>query len=166
VIDGAKFWLKAQKVGECWEWTGSRQSNGYGVLYPNGKKQPREVAHRVAYKMEVGPIPEGHVVCHRCDNPPCVRPSHLFVGTQKDNIQDCKAKGRMNPYKRHGEKNPRARLTREQVAEIRKLYVIGRYKPNQKNAPYTSKKLAKMFGVAASTIRLVTCGRNWAEVAL
>ena len=77
---------------DCIEWQGPRYPNGYGqVRLP---KQRSRGAHRVAYEQAFGPIPEGMVVCHRCDNPPCVNPEHLFVGTQLDNQRDMRAKGR------------------------------------------------------------------------
>lgn len=156
-----RFWSKVDKSGDCWLWTGNTTKAGYGVCYPDGKSTPRRLAHRAAWEEANGQIPDGLSICHRCDNPPCVRPDHLFSGTQADNIRDMMSKGRHGYYDKSGEKNPRARLTSKQVAEIRRLYAIGRYKPRQKNAPYDSKRLSAMFGVARSTIRLVTCGRNW-----
>lgn len=76
----------------CWPWAGYRQREGYGLVRKKG--QPAEAAHRVAYRLFVGPIPPGMVVMHRCDNPPCVRPDHLRVGTQAENLADMRAKGR------------------------------------------------------------------------
>lgn len=146
-------------MNDCWEWMGALTYQGYGVY---GK--PKRLAHRLSWEHYNGPIPDGMFVCHKCDNPPCVNPEHLFLGTQADNMRDMDSKGRRaKPYDRHGVKNPRARLTPDQVAEIRRLYALGRYKPKQKKGvPYDSKRLSIMFGVARSTIRLVTCGRNWA----
>lgn len=75
----------------CWVWTGRRHPFGYGLISRNGKPYN---AHRLSYEMHVGPITDGLWVLHRCDNPPCVNPDHLFLGTQSDNMQDCKIKGR------------------------------------------------------------------------
>ncbi len=78
-------------MNECWEWTGTRQGQGYGILYVEGKST---LAHRFAWAFANGPIPAGMQVLHHCDNPPCTRLSHLFLGTQKDNMQDMASKGR------------------------------------------------------------------------
>lgn len=92
-----RFWSKVQKADgdRCWIWVGGKTSNdtfGYGHISVRSRLQ---VASRVSYELSVGPIPEGQRVLHRCDNPPCVRPDHLFLGTQADNIRDCRRKGRM-----------------------------------------------------------------------
>lgn len=75
----------------CWNWTRYRNEWGYGRLRVNGEKQ---LAHRVSFQLFRGPIPAGMLVCHTCDNPACINPSHLFLGTNQDNVTDCMAKGR------------------------------------------------------------------------
>lgn len=80
----------------CWNWAKSRNKDGYGLKYADGRKH---YAHRWMYEQHKGRIPEGHGVLHSCDNPACVNPEHLFTGTQKDNMQDCIRKGRMNVAK-------------------------------------------------------------------
>lgn len=91
----AAFWGKVVKTqGGCWEWTTPRDAQGYGHIQHNGK---RYKAHRLSYLLNVGPFPAEQVICHRCDNPPCCNPEHLFAGTQSDNAQDMVRKGRMNP---------------------------------------------------------------------
>lgn len=88
-----KFWKLVQKSDGCWTWLGRKDQRGYGQFHspPTGKIK----AHRMAFLLEVGPIQEGLVICHACDNPSCVKPSHLFKGTQKENIQDAARKGRL-----------------------------------------------------------------------
>lgn len=126
----------------CWEWTGSRDMEGYGRIHGIGR------AHRLAYERFKGEIPPGKVVMHSCDNPPCVNPDHLFVGTPADNKSDSVNKGRHAFRARNG----RAKLTEEQVAEIRTLAV-----------PYkvTYRMLAKRFGVGIPEINDIVNYRKW-----
>lgn len=91
-----RFWEKVAKSDGCWLWTGSRQRNGYGFLFAGTRKEPHpERAHRVSWRIHFGEIPDGLWVLHKCDNPPCVNPEHLFLGTRTDNMRDCARKGRV-----------------------------------------------------------------------
>lgn len=115
--------------GKCWCWKGQTDRKGYGRIWRDGK---RRQAHRVSYELIFGPIPDGMQVCHKCDNPPCVRPSHLFLGTQSDNMKDCTNKGRnvliINPdlWKRGKDhwtrsKTKKAKIELKKISNSRKL---------------------------------------------
>src|SRR3990167_6332282 len=88
-----RFWRMVYRTDWCWLWLGAKLKKGYGVFRETCPRRS-VLAHRVAYELANGPIPGGKFVCHHCDNPSCVRPSHLFLGTQKDNMADCSRKGR------------------------------------------------------------------------
>lgn len=155
----AKFWASVDKRGpdECWEWTGSRKPPfGYGHCYlGGGRKSPRHTtASRVSLGLAIGrPLVRGEVACHKCDNPPCVNPAHLFVGTQSDNALDSVAKGRAR--RAQGSATGAAKLTEEQVQWMRGLeYYYG-----------LNSDLAREFGVSRHTIRTARLGMNWKSVA-
>ena len=116
-IDGgtvARFWPKVRKTAGCWEWLGARISTGYGeITLPQGRQV---LAHRFAWVQAHGPIPQGLLVLHRCDNRACVRPTHLFLGTQQDNVRDAVRKGRLV--------NPR-KFSEATVAWVRALFAVG-----------------------------------------
>jgi hypothetical protein len=148
----ARFWGKARKTESCWVWTGKIHYRGYGVQ-PN--RRGETYAHRLAWTLVNGPIPEGMIVMHKCDNPPCVRPDHLMLGTKGENSFDMKRKGRARGSYLGGRRNPAAKLTPEQVAEIRAR--VGGYG--------TGRPLAREFGVSPSTITAIKAGRLWKDVA-
>ncbi len=110
-----RFWDKVQKTDNCWLWMAGKFKQGYGSFYFQGRHLK---AHRMAWELTFGAIPEGKKVCHHCDNPACVNPGHLFLGTQQDNIRDMMTKGR-SPNQ-VGESNNNAKLTIGEVSAIRK----------------------------------------------
>lgn len=131
----------------CWIWSGAKNQEGYGSISVNGKSVR---AHRAFYNKFVGPIPDGMQVCHRCDVSGCVNPSHLFVGTNKDNADDRDMKGRNRPV--YGERHSKSKLTERQVEEIKHLFFVDRV---------SYKRLGARFGVDWSSIRDIIKGKNW-----
>ncbi len=127
----ARFWDSAKRGEGCWEGVGAKGTRGYGDFYIPRKGYR---AHRIAYLLTHGTVEVGLLVCHTCDNPSCVNPDHLWTGTQKENMQDAKSKGRIYSLadwanntgnKNRGENNPSARLTPGQVQEIRQMATAG-----------------------------------------
>lgn len=147
------FWSLVRRGEGCWEWQGKRDpKDGYGVFRWGG---PYKRTHRIAYELAVGPIPPGMLVCHHCDNPPCCRPDHLFVGTISDNSLDMVRKGRMhaNDHPRvKGERHPNAKLTDEKVLEIRSAY---------DGQVATMQRLAEHYGVTYQNVKHVVTGKSW-----
>ena len=153
-----RFWAKVEKKDKdsCWEWTAYRDKDGYGQLGFIGKSPWK--AHRISWFLHSGEIPAGMLICHHCDNPGCVNPNHLFLGTQTDNLQDASKKGRVkNNYKiLVGEDNGSAKLTKEQVLSIRNEYE----NMNKKN----KKKLARKYKVDPKTISNIVNRKNWRHI--
>ncbi len=147
-----RFWANVDKTEGCWIWTGGKTVFGYGSISErtDGSKRAYNT-HRVSYELHYGSIPEGLCVLHRCDNPPCVRPDHLFLGTRKDNIADMDNKGR----RVNGQKGNHHKLSESQVRQIRSLYQEGA--TNQDG-------LAGMFGVHPSTIHYIVTQKRWKHV--
>lgn len=157
--DRARFWAKVNQygdapshcseIGACWLWTAARFSNGYGA-FRVGARQRR--AHVVSYEWHVGPIPDGLLVLHRCDVRHCVRPEHLMVGTQRDNIRDMFAKGRES--ERRGSANNLAVLTENRVREIISMAEGGAFQED----------IARAFGISQAGVSKILRGRAWAHV--
>ncbi len=146
-----RFWEKVaiDKPDECWEWTAGKDIAGYGTFSINGKNQH---ASRAAWILIYGPIPNGLGILHSCNNPSCVNPSHLRPGTDQDNVDDCIRAGRNSPPPTiYGEKNNRAKLTDDQVRQVRILFAQGND---------TRKQLAKQFNVSVSNIENIVAYRT------
>jgi hypothetical protein len=147
-----RFWSKVKrgKPTECWPWQGSCDLPGYGILGAT-RGNPALRAHRVAYELCVGQIPEGLSVLHKCDNPPCVNPVHLFLGTRADNNRDRAAKGRSGDHR--GEKNRNAKLTGSQVEEIIACVESGE----------TQTAVAKRYGIQQPHVSRIIRGHAWSR---
>lgn len=145
-----KFWAKLPKrsAEECWEWVGAKKDFGYGVIVCKQMKRSY-MTHRVAYIATIGDIPEGQFVCHKCDNPPCCNPAHLFLGSPQDNSRDCQKKGRAN----RGKNNGRAKLSDDDVRKIR-----------SSKACTSAKELAAQYGVTHQLVHMIWGGKVWRHI--
>ncbi len=161
--DRQRFWTKYAESGshECWEWTGGKNRAGYGKFKMRGKTR---VAHRVAYELHTGEIPALMLVCHTCDNPGCVNPSHLFLGTPQDNMTDKVNKHRQSTGERVKPKKPRwligsdcsqSKLSESQVREIRAL---------RRNSGLSLKSIGHEYGVCSQTIHDIVSGWTWRHI--
>jgi len=140
-----RFWIKVdvRSENECWNWIGGLDAKGYGCFYWNGDPQPTTRAHRRSWLLHNGPIPPGLCVCHRCDNPRCVNPNHLFLGTHADNAADKVSKGRQARKLSDGDIR-QIRLLRERGARHREL--------------------ARSFGVCETTVVKICRRERWGHV--
>jgi len=135
----------------CWLWQGGKTTFGHGIIAVNRKSH---LAHRVAYKIWKDRVPLNMFVCHTCDNPKCINPDHLFIGTQDDNMKDMANKGRSNNGIQKGEKNPQSQLTDRQVRRIKRLLLNG----------HTRKEIANKFGVNEAVVGFISENKNWKHV--
>jgi len=144
-----RFWEKVEKTDTCWLWTGSvTKSGGYGQLSIHNRPVR---AHRFAYELIVGPIPEGLRVCHHCDVPRCVRPDHLFLGTAKDNTRDMMAKKRMRRFPRGDEHPTRTAARRERYETVVRLHGEG----------MTNAQIARQVGLTDTAVGHMVNGKTW-----
>lgn len=160
------FWSYVDRSGDedaCWLWTGCTNKHGYGVFSQDGKAIR---AHRIAYFLTYGVDPGSLFCCHTCDNRACVRPSHIFLGNQSDNMRDAAAKGRCQNgdahyMRRHpelrtrGERKGISKLKDADIVEIRRLYATGEW---------FQKEIAAKFGVTQATIWAVLSGKTWTHI--
>lgn len=140
-----RFGANVEKTDGCWQWTGYRGQNGYGRLNIAGRPV---LAHRISWELHNEPITSDQHVLHRCDNPPCVRPDHLFLGDQAANNADMRAKGRFRPGATHGSEHWAAKLTENDVREIR----ASSDHPQQ---------IADRFGISRRTVRAIRAMQSW-----
>ncbi len=146
-----RFWEKVHKGSGCWTWKGATVPYGYGVIRLDKPVSALVRAHRVSWELKNGPVPEGLCVLHHCDNPPCVNPSHLFLGTKNANTADMTRKGRDKARFKLGERHA-SKLTPSQVEEV-KLALPLHYGEGR--------AFARRFGVNESTISAIATGKNW-----
>lgn len=146
----ARFWSKVDRSGgpdACWPWMAGRHTAGYGMA---NAMDNSFCAHRMSWSMHNGPIPAGMAICHKCDNPPCVNPAHLFLGTKADNSRDMARKGRST----HGESNPRARLTEAEVLQVRRLRAEG----------LSMRRIALRVGCSLTNVSVICRGKTWSRL--
>jgi hypothetical protein len=165
--DQIRFWSKANLTANperCWEWNAAKSKEGYGRFSLNYKE--KYMAHRLAFVLHHKKPINKLLVCHTCDNPSCINPSHLFLGTHLDNFKDMKEKGRsckgnrsrnyLYPEKRQkGESNGSSKLKEHQIIEIRNKY---------DNENMSSKEIANQYGVHETTINNIVKRKKWKHI--
>lgn len=144
-----RFWEKVNRKtdSECWNWIGAIGSDGYGIVGINSNVYR---AHRIAYYIHFKKDPNTLLVCHKCNNPPCVNPYHLFLGTQQDNMQHAFNIGRRN---QNGSSNPMSKLTESDIHKIREL-----------NQSISQARIAKLFNVTTGAINQILTGKTWSHI--
>lgn len=149
-----RFWHKVARAGtdECWLWRAARVNTGYGIIGSGGSTHRMLLAHRVSWEIHSGQrIPPGGVICHTCNNKACVNPAHLYCGTHATNASDARRDG-VGPQ---GERHGMARLTTEQVLEIRRLHASG---------AYLQKELAERFNTGQNNISRIVRRLRWKHI--
>lgn len=151
-----RFWSKVKvtaRTEDCWIWNGLKTKTGYGQMSIGGRKGKIWFTHRFSYQLAYGEIPEGAHVLHRCDNPSCVNPNHLFLGTHKDNMQDMVNKGRKAI--KYGEDTVHHKLTADKVISIRERFARG---------GISQSALAREMGVTQVAIQRIVTRRTWKHI--
>ena len=141
-----RFWQKVEKTKTCWNWTASLDRKGYGKIGVG--RESTLAAHRVSYELANGPIPEGKYVCHTCDNPACVKPDHLFLGTHLDNMKDMIKKDRHC----RGQMARHAKLTNNDVLAIRSIQGV------------SNTEIAKQFNITDSNVSYIRKRKTWKHI--
>ena len=147
-----RFWLKVKKTKQCWWWVGGKRGGKYGGILLHANPPVGAYAHRASWIIHFGAIPKGLCVLHKCDNPLCVNPEHLFIGTQKDNMKDTASKGRRAVQR--GEQCSNVKLSVVDVLEISKQHASG----------VKSKKIAMCFSIRPDTVQGIVARRSWGHV--
>ena len=143
-----RFFEKINKTSfGCWEWTAATRKDGYGVFGVATSKSM--LAHRYSYALHYGSFKKSLLVCHKCDNPKCVNPEHLFLGTHQDNMDDMREKGRRKTLR--GEDSPNCKITEDDVRAIRK-------------DTDSCRKIAEKYNVSAGLISHIKTRRQWKHV--
>jgi hypothetical protein len=150
-----RFWGKVLRGAkdDCWEWQGAKARSNwrYGHFRLRGQTKS---AHRLSFAMHHGEIPDGMFVCHRCDNPPCVNPTHLFAGTHTDNVRDMHSKGRAAVPCAEGSKNGHTTMDEDTVRSIRARYRLGE----------SQSAIARDLGISHTTVSLMVLRRTWKHI--
>ena len=151
-----RFWKKVNKrgpihpvLGQCWIWTSVKGGIEYEML--SLKRGQEYLAHRISWNIHFGEIPTGIRVLHKCDNPKCVNPNHLFLGNQQDNMNDMKKKGRSLK----GEKSPKHKLTKTKVLRIRKMYA---------NKKHTQQEITNKFNINQTNVGFIIRRVTWTHI--
>lgn len=149
--DTMRFWGKAEIKGtnDCWDWLAGTFVDGYGTFWFRNKMYR---SHRVSWILTFGEIPDGLLICHRCDSPHCVNPRHLFMGTNGDNMMDASRKGRLNAPR--GENHAGSKLKNEDVFEIRRL----------RNQGLSYSELGRKFNCSDVNIKNIIVGKKWKHI--
>ena len=150
-----RFWSKVERPNPegCWNWTANKNNKGYGLFRPGGVA-PKALAHRLSYEAANGPIPKGGLILHSCDNPACVNPAHLRVGSHKANVADMDQRGRRVSNAPKGAANHNAFATDDQIIAMLREYVAGA----------RANDLADKYGFTRSAVRDPLGGKSWSHL--